>query len=66
MFPILQEAFSLFTSFVQDVQEVDEFTVSSWKATLAVVASVVTQHMKTLEAQTDGHWYRHSQFTFNT
>ncbi|WAR26231.1 GLB3-like protein [Mya arenaria] len=50
-----EEAFSLFTTFVGDVQEVDEFTLNAWKATLATVLSVITEHMKTLEEQTDGH-----------
>ncbi|WAR26169.1 GLB3-like protein [Mya arenaria] len=50
-----EDALSLFTTFVGDVQEVDEFTLNAWKATLATVLSVITEHMKTLEAQTDGN-----------
>ena len=48
---IFQQAFGLFTSFVQEVQGADDFTIESWKAVLAVVSSVITDHMKTLEAQ---------------
>ncbi|WAR26230.1 GLB3-like protein [Mya arenaria] len=50
-----EEAFPLFTTLVGDVQEADEFTLNAWKDTLATVLSVITEHIKTLEAQTVGH-----------
>ena len=46
-----QDAFKLFVSFLQEVDNIDDFTKDSWEKTLAVVASVVDARIKELDEQ---------------
>lgn len=49
-----QEAFTVFLNFAKDVSEMDELTAGAWKKTLDLVATVIGDHMVTLEQHTDG------------
>lgn len=49
-----QDAFIVFTKLIQDVSDVDDFTLSAWTSTLNVVAKVITERMSELQKNTDG------------
>ena len=48
---ILQDAFTLFLNYLQEVQNIDDFTKSSWEKTCEVIASIIDDHVKELEEE---------------
>ncbi|KAH3893889.1 hypothetical protein DPMN_018041 [Dreissena polymorpha] len=49
-----QDAFTLFTTFIQEVTQCDDITLGAWTATLTVISTVIRDHMTLLHTREDG------------
>lgn len=46
-----KDAFTLFLNYLQEVQNIDDFTKGAWEKTCAVIASIIDDHVKELEEE---------------